>query len=113
MLYTQSPTEEVPNNNGTSLDTYEPGFFDYSMEHDDSPFSPSIPESTSDNSNLLAYVTKQSLSPGDLRCFLLSSSTGKSNTPGLGHTSSRSNLKKIPPSSTSVHIVTIDGKIYS
>ena len=58
MLHIQSPIEETPNNNGNSLDTYEPELFDSSMEHDDSPVLPSIPESTSDNSNLLTYVTK-------------------------------------------------------
>ena len=67
MLHTHSPTEEVPDNNITSLDTSQPEFFDSSMEHDDTLVSPSISDLTSDNNNLLAYVTKQSLPSVDLR----------------------------------------------
>ena len=82
------------------------------MEHDNTPVSPSTPDLTSDNNNLFAYVTKQSLPPGDLRRVLSSSSTGKSTQPASEPKSSRSSLKKIPPSSTSAHTVTIDGKTY-
>ena len=79
MLHTHSPTEEVPDNNITSLDTSQPEFFDSSMEYDDTLVSPSTSDLISDNSNLFVYVTEQSLPPAILRRILSSSTTGKSN----------------------------------
>ena len=105
MFHTQSSDKDLPDNNNTSSDTSEHQYLDSSMDHDNPPMS------SSDNGNLLAYVTKQSLPPGDLRRVLSSSSKENPTQPHLGQKPSKT-LNKALPSNISAHTVTLNGKIY-
>ena len=70
-------------------------FLDAQSDHTDE-------ESNEEKGDILAYATKQSLPPGDLR-RVLSSASGKKTPP---------KLRKNEPDNTSAHTMTINGKQY-
>ena len=112
MLHTHPPIEEASDNNITPLDTSQSEFFDSSTDHDDTLVTNSTSYFTSEDSNRLGYVTKQTLPHGDPRRVLSSSTTEKSNPLVSGPKSSKPTMNKTPPLSVSVHTVVIDGKTY-
>ena len=95
MLHSQTPHDDNVDNNSTSSNTSDQEYFDTNSEDIDS--STPAPE----HPNLLAYATKQSLPPGDLRRVLSSSSKPKENA-----TCSQPHQKP-KPTSTSVSFANI------
>jgi len=103
MLHSQTPHDDSYDNNSTSSNTSDQEYFDTNSEDIDSSPPPS------EHPSLLAYATKQSLPPGDLRRVLSSSSKSKAHaTPSQPHPKS----KTTPTSVSFADTVTINGKSY-
>ena len=101
MLHDQSQHENTSNDTYTSSKTSNDESFDS---------NPDVVDTTSpsnENANLLAYATKQSLPPGDLRRVLSTNSTLKQ-PPALPKPPSKSST----PSVTHANTITINGKTY-
>ena len=101
MLHTQSQQPEAADDKSTSSTTSNDEYFDSNTDIEGTSSPPP------DNTGLLAYATKQSLPPGDLRRVLSTTSTTKTQKK-----QSRPSSQPSVTSTTLANTLTIDGKVY-
>ena len=101
LLHNQSQDTNAPDDNSTSSKTSD------NEQSDPKPEDTDTTSSNNENGNLLAYATKQSLPPGDLRRVLSSTSTKKRSS-----TVSKSLSTPSTPTVTHANTITLNGKTY-